>query len=206
MDEIVVFQLFFHFTQPIIFCQYFYNFKSITFYKMSDFEDECDGKVEEFALYRAEVFARMDMLKSLMANFTILHKQYLIIFARNDIVEKQDVFDFVTNNYLANLYYMMDMCVLFYDGRLIRNYQKTQQKDSHKTELKNYFNVSSDSKKSAVSLTLLSILGFEFERDRLKKMYSGLKIKFVSFVLFSFILLIYFQLLVSGKKLERGKE
>lgn len=144
------------------------------------FDKYWESMIADFIRYRGEVMNKAREIKTHMRAIIELQNEYLYIMEhRNEICEelREAVVRFFILGHVQNLYLMADVVMLFQDGRMMRINQFNAQNENHKTARKNYFHdqftVDLESGESPVTLTLLSLDGFEFERLKLIRMYTN---------------------------------
>jgi hypothetical protein len=136
--------------------------------------------LSSFIRYRGEVMNHALEIKTLMKKMSDLQNEYLYLLQHRDEIHediREKATKFYILNHIQNLYHMADVVMLFQDGRMIRINQFNSQLSSHKTLRKNYFHdqfsTEDDVHLSPVTLTMLSIDGFEFERAKLIRMNAN---------------------------------
>jgi hypothetical protein len=133
-----------------------------------------------FVRYRGEIMNQALEIKTLMKKMCDLQNEYLYILQHRDEIQediREKAIKFLILNHTQNLYHMADIVMLFQDGRMLRINQFNSQLACHKTSRKNHFHdqftTEEDAHLSPVTLTLLSIDGFEFERSKLIRMNAN---------------------------------
>ncbi len=150
-----------------------------------------DMMLSSFVRYRGEIMNTALEIKKLMKNFSELQHEYLYLLQHCDEIPediREKATKFFILNHAQNLYHMADIVMLFQDGRMLRVNQFNSQLNCHKTSRKNHFHdqfsVEEDAHTSPVTLTLLSMDGFEFERVKLIRMNANDQIICVEKVIF----------------------